>query len=137
MGITSYSFAQFGPVDNNTELPEVMVQLILRDSNGTLISYTEGVTIQGISPIELNRFLDKIQNITVREVFFIDDNKYESQQWAHPTVNYDTKMAHSTTRLSDIHQNEFVSLLDIRHDSFQTQPGDTVRPFWTIIRSVD
>ena len=134
MGITSYSFSQFGLVDNNTELPEVMVQLILRDSNGTLISYTEGVTIQGIGHFELNRYLDKVQDLTVREVFFIDDNKYESQQFQHPSVIYDTKMAHSTTRLYDDNQ---YALLDVRHDSFQTQPGDTVRPLWTIIRSVD
>ena len=137
MGITSYSFAQFGPVDNNTELPEVMVQLILRDSNGTLISYTEGVTIQGIGHFELNRYLDKVQDLTVREVFFIDDNKYESQQFKHPDITYDAKNVFSTTRLNDIHQNEFVSLLDMRHDSFQARPGDTLNIFWTIIRSVD
>jgi len=133
IGMTSYSYAQFIVVDKNTKLPEVMVQLELRDSNGSLITYIETEQIIGISPLELNRFLD-IQNHTHKEFFIKDDKKYESQQFESVSETYDKKSAISRTTLVDKIQGEVVTLLQIRFDSYQTQPGDTLRSFWTIIR---
>jgi len=88
-----------------------------------------------ISPLELNRFLDNL-NGTRKEFFIKDDKKYESQQWEIKGVTFDKRHAWSATRLIDVIQNEFLTLLQIRHDSYQTQPGDTVRIFWTVIRPV-
>jgi len=133
IGMISYSYAQYTIVDKNTKLPEVMLQLELRDSNGGLIAYIESGQIIGISPLELNRFLDN-QNQTRKEFLVIDDKKYESQQWEIKGDAYVSQLAYSGTRLLDIYQNEFETLLFMRHDSFQTQPGDTVRIFWTVIR---
>jgi len=133
IGMISYSYAQYTIVDRNTKLPEVMLQLELRDSNGGLIAYIESEQIIGISPLELNRFLDN-QNQTRKEFLVIDDKKYESQQWEIRGDAYVEQLAYSGTRLLDIYQNEFETLLFMRHDSFQTQPGDTVRIFWTVIR---
>ena len=131
--MTSYSYAKYVIVDKNTPLPEVMLQLELRDSNGGLIAYIETKQIIAISPLELNRFLDN-QNQTRKEFFIKDDKKYEIQQWEILGDAYDVKLAYSATKLTDIYQNEFVLLLFMRHDSFQTQPGDTVRLYWTVIR---
>jgi len=140
IGMTSYSYAEFIVVNKTTVLPEVMLQLELRDSKGNLLTYVESEQIIGISPLELNRYLDK-QNQTsaeflIREFFIKDDKNYESQQWEIAGVTFDRKHAYSATRLLDVHQNEFVTLLLIRHDSYQTQPGDTLRIFWTVIRPV-
>jgi len=138
IGTTSYSYAVWIKLrdnpDKNIELPKVMLQLELRDSNGILISYAEGEQILGIAPFELNRYLDKIQKKTGKEFFMKNDIKYESQQWESRSSPYTDKLAFSTTRLLETYQNEFLPVLDIRHDSFQTQPGDTLRIFWTIIR---
>ena len=138
IGMISYSYAQFTSVDTkNTELllPEVLLQLELRDSNGGLLTYIESEQIIGIAPLELNIFLDN-QNQTRKEFFIKDDKKYESQQWEIIGDTFDRKNAYSVTRLLDVHQNELVNLLQMRHDSYQTQPGDTTRIFWTIIRPV-
>jgi len=136
IGITSYSYAEMITVDKNTKLlPKVMLQLELRDSNGGLIAYIEADQIIGISPFELNRFLDNL-NHTRKEFLIKDDKKYESQQWEVNTETFARELAYSGTRLMDMYQNEIIPLLIIRHDSFQTQPGDTLRIFWTVIRPV-
>jgi len=133
IGITLYSYAQMIIPDKDTKLPEVMVQMELRDSNGSLVAYIETEEIRGISPLELNRFLDN-QNQTRKEFLIKDDKKYELQQWESIGQTYDKKDSLSITRLLDVDQNELVILLVMRFDSFQVQPGDIVRVFWTVIR---
>jgi len=135
IGMTSYSYAQFTVVNATTILPEVMLQMELRDSNGGLLAYIETEQVIGISPLELNRYLDK-QTETDKEFFIKDDKKYESQQWEIANVTFDKKYAYSGTRLMDVYQNEFVTVLLMRHDSYQTQPGDTLNVFWTVIRPI-
>ena len=135
IGITSYSYAQWMIVDKNTKLPEVLLQLELRDSNGNLVAYVEADQIRAIATLELNRFLDN-QNQTRKEFLIKDDQKFEIQQWEVNGKTYFSKSAYSQTRLLDEYQNEFIILLDVRHDSYQTQPGDTLRVFWTVIRPV-
>jgi len=133
IGMTSYSYAKWMSPDEATELPEVMIQLVVRDSNGYLLSYMESEQIIGLDPLELNRFLDN-QNETHKEFLIKDDKKYESQQWEVTNNVFDQRLAYSITRLLDAYENEFLPLLTMRHDSYQTQPGDTLRMFWTVIR---
>jgi len=135
IGMTSYSYAgmlSYYEVDN---LPEVLLQLELRNSNGNLLAYIESEQITGIRPLELNRFLDNLNN-TSKEFFIKDDIKYERQQWEKTTEKFGKRHAWSAFQLLDLHQNEFISILVVRHDSFQTEPGDTIRVFWTLIRPV-
>jgi len=137
IGMISYSYAQFTDVSGNTklQLPEVMLQMELRDSNGSLVAYIETEQIIGISPLELNKFLD-IRNQSTTEFFIKDDKKYEFQQFKTTTTSgtFDEKIAYSSSRLLLPVQEEVLTLLQMRHDSYQTQPGDTIKNFWTIIR---
>jgi len=136
IGMISYSYAQWTVVDKNTtKLPVIMLQGVLRDSNGILVAYVEAEQIIGISPLELNRFLDN-QNQTRKEFFIKDDQKYEIQQWEMNPEKFSEKLAYSSSAPKDIFQNEFLVIIQMRHDSYQTQPGDTMRLFWTIIRPV-
>ena len=135
IGITSYSYAQMLAATEVTNLPEILLQLEQRDSNGNLLAYIESEHITGIAPLELNRFLDNLNN-TSKEFFIKDDIKYEKQQWEKATETFNKRHAWSAFQLLDIYQNEFVSLLVVRHDSFQSEPSDTIRVFWTIIRPV-
>jgi len=133
IGMTSYSYAQFTVVDKNTRLPEVLLQIEVRDSNGSLIAYIETERINKISTLELNMFLN-IQNQTIKEFLIKDDKKYEMQQFETASETRDEKLAYSSSTLHTVIQNELVTLIEISYDSYQTQPGDTVRNFWTIIR---
>ena len=125
IGITSYSYAQFTVVEKNTKLPEVLLQIEVRDSNGGLVSYVETNQVIGFSPLELNTFLD-VRNQSSTEFFMKDNKKYESQQFETTTRTggtFDEKLAYSSSRLLLPVQEEVFTLLQMRHDSYQTQPG--------------
>jgi len=135
MGMTSYSYAQQSVPDNSTQFPEVFLQLELRDSNGSLLAYIEADQVLNTLPLELNRFLDNLNN-TRKEFFIKDGKKYESQQWVLVNEKTAKKTAYSGARIVSIFEHEFKTPLLIRHDSFQTEPGDSLRIYWTIIRPV-
>ena len=131
IGISSYSYAQFVVVDSHSKLPEVMLQLVVRDSDGNLIAYVEGEQILAINHLKLNEFLDN-QN---RKEFLIKDNKaYEMIQWQGQTEKFYKKHAFSGFVLWAYVQNEFENVLMVRHNTYQTQPGDTLTVYWTIFR---
>ena len=135
IGMTSYSYAQNTPDDENTELPEVLLQIVLRDSSGGLVAYIETDQFISISPLELNRFLDN-QTQTRKEFFIKDDKKYESQKWETKHDEFSVQHTFSTSILKDVYQNEFVLVAQMLYDSYLTQPGDTARFFWTVVRPV-
>ena len=135
IGMISYSYSQNTPDEKNIELPEVLLQIVLRDSNGSLVAYIETDQFIMISPLELNRFLDN-QNQTHKEFFIKDDKKYESQKWETKHDEFSVQRTFSSTILKDVYQNEFVLVAQMLYDSYQTQPGDTARFFWTVVRPV-
>jgi len=136
IGFSSYSYAQSEWIIPNrtTILPaEVMLQLEVRDSNGNLVSYVESEQIIGFRYLELNSFFDNL-NQTHKEFFIKDDKKYEILQWETSRDTFPARLAYSVHSILDIYQNEFIKLLVMRIDAYQTQPGDTLRTFWTVIR---
>ena len=133
IGISSYSYAQYTEVDSHTKVPEVMLQLELRDSDGNFLTYIEAKQIIVIYPLELNEFLDK-QNY--KEFLIKDDKPYELIQWQGRTETFNKQHAWSQFDLWAPGENEFKRVLTVRHNTYQTQPGDTVTVYWTIIRPV-
>ncbi len=130
IGSTSYSFAQIYAVNSHTKVPEVMLQLELRDSDGNLVSYIEAKQVISIDPLKLNEFLDLIDY----KKFLIKDGKvYEKIQWQGKTEKL-KKHTYSQFNLWVNEQSEFIKVLTVRHNSYQGQPGDTLTIYWTIIR---
>jgi len=130
IGITSYSYAQFIPVYSQTNLPEVMLQLVIRDHDGNFITYIEAKQIIQIDHLKLNEFLDDIKY----KKFLVKDGKaYEIIQWQGHTEKL-KKHAYSQYDLWKLEQDGFKKILTVRHNSYQAQPGDTLTIYWTIIR---
>jgi len=130
IGITSYSYAQFTPVYSQTNLPEVMLQLVLRDYDGNFITYIEAKQIIQINHLKLNEFLDNINN----KKYLIKDGKaYEIIQW-QGQIEKLKKHAYSQYDLWKLGQDGFEKILTVRHNSYQTQDGDIVTAYWTIVR---
>ncbi len=130
IGISSYSYAQYTEVDSHTKIPEVMLQLELRDSDGNFLTYIEAKQIIVIYPLELNEFLDK-----QHKEFLIKDGKaFEVIQWQGRTEKFNKQHAWSQFDLWVNDEGKFKKVLVVRHNSYQTQPGDTVTVYWTIIR---
>ena len=134
IGISSYSFAQYTEPDSNIKLPEVMLQLELRDRDGNFITYIEAVQIIAIYPLELNEFLDNQNN---KEFLIKDGKAYEKIQWQGRTEDFDKQHAWSQFHLRSYVQDKSISVLIVRHNSYQTQPGDTITVYWTIVRPVN
>jgi len=133
IGISSSSFAQYTLVDSNTKVPEVMLQFVIRDSDGNLLTYIEAKQIIVIYPFELNGFLDKQEY----KKFLIKDGKaFEIIQWQGRTENFNKQHAYSQFNLWTTLQGEPETVLVMRHNSYQSQPGDTITVYWTIIRPV-
>ena len=136
IGMASYSYAQFIIPDENTEL-QILLQLELRDNDDNLVAYIESNQLLGYRSFELDRFLDSIQNKTMNEYFTKDNKKYEIMQWEKIRISAANELAYSVTTLLDNYQNEYIILLSMRHDSFQTEYADKIRTFWTVIRPVN
>jgi len=131
IGITSYSYAQgVFLVDSHTKVPEVMLQLELRDSDGNLVSYIEATQVIAIDPLKLNEFLD---GINYKEFLIKNGKAYEKIQWQGITEKL-KKHTYSQFNLWVYDQNELKMVLSVRHNSYQAQPGDTLTIYWTIIR---
>ena len=130
IGISSYSYAQYSVVDSNTIVPEVMLQFVIRDSDGNLLTYIEAKQIIVIYPLELKEFLDK----QPKKLFIKDDKAFEIIQWQGRTENFNKQHAWSQFNLWVTLQAEPEIVLVVRHNSYQTQPGDTIAVYWTIIR---
>ncbi len=130
IGITSYSYAQVTGVDSQPKGLKIMLQLELRDSDGNLITYIEAEQIIGINPLGLNEFLD---NQKYKKFLIKDGKAYEIIQWQGQTEKL-KKHAYSQFDLWKSGQDGFERILTVRHNSYQTQHGDTLTVYWTIVR---
>jgi len=130
IGITSYSYAQYTFVYSNTKIPEVVLQLELRDSDGVLLTYIESKTVVAIDQLLFDKYLDN----QYKEFFIRDGKAYEKIQVQGMTEKFDKKHAYSLFILWTYDQNEFKQVLAMAHNSYQTQPDDILRVFWTIVR---
>jgi len=92
IGISSYSYAQYTVVDSHSKVPEVMLQLELRDSDGNFLTYIEAKQIIVIYPLKLNEFLDKQNH---KEFLIKDDKTYEIIQWQGKTEKFGKQHAYS------------------------------------------
>ena len=130
IGISSYSYAQYTEVDAHTKLPKILLQIELRDSDGNLVTYIETEQITRMHYYPLIEYLDNKKN---KEFLIIDGKAYEKIQWQGRTEKFNKKFTYSMFQLW-APGKELVLL--VNHNSYQVQPGDRVKIFWTIIRPV-
>jgi len=132
IGITSYSYAQWTVSDELDKIPEIiLLQLELRDSDGNLITYIEAEQIIGIDSLGLNEFLD---NEKYKKFLIKDGKAYEVIHWKGVKEKFSKKHAFSGFELRIPDQNTFKHVLTMRHNSYQTQIGDMLTVYWTVIR---
>ena len=133
IGITSYSYAQYyAYVSAGTKVPEVMLQLVMRDSEGNLITYIEAEQILEFYPDRLKKFLD---NLNYKEFLIKDGKAYEKFHWQGNTENFDKQHVWNQFNLWTTDQSGTpVVVLVVRHNGYQSQPGDTILVYWTVVR---
>ncbi len=107
-------------------LPQINLQLVLRNSEGQLVSYYE-TDYAIIHSLDLtHQFLDSVDN----KISFVKDGKtYERIQWQK------TEYFDGTYQLNiyALMYNGY-STLFMYHGTYFSEPGDTITVSWYIIR---
>lgn len=114
-------------------LPDVLLQLVLRDSQGRLVAYIQTNQIVAIDPTILDGYLNNMQN---RKTIIQDGKPYEVIQWQGRTETIDKSHAMTLFVLYAPVGGAYQTALEVLHNSYQASPGDTVTVYWSVTRAV-
>ncbi len=124
--LIGYSYGQAPREDPS--LPQIHLQIVVRDSNGQLVAYVEPTVVYLRNVGWIHEYLDTKENktlITIEGQIF-EQIKYE-QSW--------TQTRQRQIATMQMTYNGEVPLL-FRHDGYIASPGDTIHTSWDIIRTV-
>ncbi len=115
--------------------PDVLLQLILRDSEGDLIAYTETKEIMAQRPLYLQRHLDNLED---PKIISKDGKQYELIQFQspEPIVKHSHATAMYTLMVRVPEETGPIPLLWMNHEAMQVEPGDKMFVYWTFIREI-
>lgn len=109
-------------------LPQVSLQLQLRNSEGQLVTYLEPTVMHIPNIAMVHEFLDTIKD---KKIIEKNGEKFE-------LIQYDSKVFFSTTKqiatYAMVHKKTHVLLF--RHDGYIATPGDILDISWKIIRTI-
>ena len=115
--------------------PEILVQIIHRDSNGNLITYmqSEKMTYTNISG--LNFLLDHESSLKQDPIYEIDGKKFQviTRQFVE---TFDSQTLLANTQLKVNMNNVEVTAAEFLHDGFRIDFGDTITTVWNFVRLV-
>ncbi len=109
-------------------LPQVSLQLQLRNSEGQLVTYLEPTTMYITNIAMVHEYLDNIENKTIIEK---DGENFELIEFQSTAVFSKTKQI---ATYGMVHKG--IHVLMFRHDGYLTSPGDTLDVSWKIIRTL-
>lgn len=132
-GLVGISYVQYAVAQQNEKLPQVLLQLQIRNSEGQLVSYVEGTKIVTIQHDLLNEYLDKIP---IKRTIVKEGKIYDLIQWQAGTEKFDKVHVMAMFSLWVQKDGKNFSSLMIRHSGYQVEPGDTVTVYWTITRPI-
>ncbi len=123
------SYGQKGPApQEDPSLPEVSIQLHLRNSDGQLVTYIEPTTMYIINLKRVHEFLDTKENTKIieKDGEMFEVIQYEATNRFYKTAQYATY---------GMVYKDFFPLL-FRHDAYLSAPGDTLDVSWKITRTI-
>jgi hypothetical protein len=113
--------------------PDILLQLVLRNSDGNLLAYTETKEIMAMRPLYLMDYLDDITN---KKIIIKKGKQLELIQFERPEPNIIKR--HSTAMYALMawvdEENKILPILWMNHEAIQVDSGDTMKVYWTIIR---
>jgi len=112
-------------------LPEVSLQLILRNSDGQLVTYVEPTNMYIVNISDTHVFLDQLED-SERKNIIKDGKNLEIIKFVETGTFSDSGHYASYGIVFDDYQP-----LLFRHDGYLTHPGDVFTASWKIIRTID
>jgi len=120
------SYGQGAPQEDPS-LPEVSLQLVLRNSEGQLEVYLEP-TIMWLRNISLiHEYLDTVDN---KSIITIDGKNYEQIQFGRTETGFGGQISAYSLWYKDF------PVLTFTHDGYMAQPSDVLRASWKITRTI-
>jgi len=108
-------------------LPEIHLQLVLRNSEGQLVSYVETDFVYIRNLYLTHEFLDSVDN----KITVIRDGKTYEQIQFQKTEYF--RSVGQITAYQLIYKN--IAVLMLMHDAYLVQPGDELTVSWKIVRT--
>lgn len=130
---TNFAYGQYMYAQDVPQLPQVMLHLILRDSEKNLVAYIQADQIVAIDPTILDGYLDAIPN---KKAITNDGRSHQIVQWQGRTETINQAHAMTLFTLYAPVNGSYPTALEVLHNSYQVNPGDTVTVYWTVIRPI-
>jgi len=109
-------------------LPQINLHLVLRNSEGHLVSYIETDFVYIKNLYLTHQYLNAIDDKTT----FVEEGiTYERFQWQKTEYFNSQKQITAYGLMS-----EGIAILLMMHEPYISQPGDSVTVYWDIIRTV-
>jgi len=123
------SFGQRGTApQEDSSLPEVSLQMLLRNSDGKVVTYIEPTTMYITYKKLVHEYLDAKEN---KKIIQKDGEMFEEIQWESTTK---FKKSKQIATYGIWYEDKFV--LVFRHDAYVSSPGDTLSLSWKIVRTI-
>ena len=129
------SYGQTEETSNNTEAATksiVFIQMLVHDSNGQLVGYTEGQP----QIFYLDNLIKWIEPQSQKTIIKQGEKTFELIQYQHKILLDKTQTSGAYFIRQPI-DGVMKTFLYFHHDSFYLLPGDTATLLWTITRSVN
>ena len=117
-----------GAPQEDPSLPEISVQVEIRNSDGVLVAYTEPSIYFLSNLYMIHQFLDKQEN---KKTITIDGKNYEQIELEYLFLERGSGQRASIS----LWENDR-AVLTTRYNGYLGEPGDTQRISWKIIRTI-
>ena len=112
---------------SDPSLPEILVQMEVRNSDGVLVAYIEPTVFYLSNVYLLHKYLDAKESITV----VIDGKSYEQFEFEFNHVDRTRSQKASYSLWQD-----GIGVVTTRYDGFIGEPGDLQTISWKITRTI-
>jgi len=134
ISIIAFSFfvgSSYGNVapKEHPSLPEVSLQLLIRNSDGQLVAYVEPTLMYIRNLNGVHEYLDRLDN---RTVITKDGKNYEVFEFGH--IDHFYSMGQKAG-YGIVHKGDYVLLFN--HNGYISYPGDSLTISWKITRTIN
>lgn len=113
----------------------ILVQSIVRNSDGSLIVYLESTKFSNLNLSSLESFLDFEASSGNDPIITIDENEFQVIRRVQSQSFNSEGLVASTILFDNVDEKPLV-LARFAHDGYSVVPGDTIESIWTFVRSV-
>ncbi len=129
------SYGQTKETSNNTGVATksvVFIQMLVHDSNGQLVGYTEGQP----QIFYVDKLIKSIEPKSQKTIIKQGEKTFELIQNQHKILLDKTQTSGGYFLRQPI-DGDMTTVLYFHHDSFHLLPGDTATILWTVTRSIN